>query len=62
MKQLARSASPAGRTGHQRPALRTTAVAAGCLVAIGLAGIRSMGQFGGVGFSVPSCTWCTHGQ
>jgi hypothetical protein len=56
MKGLARFPSPAGERPHQRPAGRTT-TAAGCLVAIGLAGILSMRQSGGVPFSVPSRPW-----
>jgi hypothetical protein len=38
-------------------ARQSTTVAAGWLVAIGLAGILGMRQFGGVPFSVPSWPW-----
>ena len=58
MKVLARFPSPAGeRPTSGRPVLAATAVAAGCLVAIGLAGTLSMRHFGGVPFSVPSWPW-----
>jgi hypothetical protein len=58
MKVLARFPSPAGeRPTSGRPVLVATAVAAGCLVAIGLAGTLSMRHFGGVPFSVPSWPW-----
>ncbi|HEV2824013.1 MAG TPA: hypothetical protein VG035_02245, partial [Actinomycetota bacterium] len=55
---LARFPSPAGeRPTSGRPVLTATAVAAGCLVAVGLAGTLSMRHFGGVPFSVPSWPW-----
>ena len=58
MKVLARFPSPAGeRPTSGRPVLAATAVAAGCLVAVGLAGTLSMRHFGGVPFSVPSWPW-----
>ncbi|HEV3011758.1 MAG TPA: hypothetical protein VG499_00640, partial [Actinomycetota bacterium] len=58
MKVLARFPSPAGeRPTSGRPVLTATAVAAGCLVAVGLAGTLSMRHFGGVPFSVPSWPW-----
>src|SRR5918995_1494599 len=58
MKVLARFPSPTGeRPASGRPVLVATAVAAGCLVAVGLAGTLSMRHFGGVPFSVPSWPW-----
>ena len=58
MKVLARFPSPTGeRPTSGRPVLTATAVAAGCLVAIGLVGTLSMRHFGGVPFSVPSWPW-----
>ena len=58
MKVLARFPSPTGeRPSSGRPVLTATAVAAGCLVAIGLVGTLSMRHFGGVPFSVPSWPW-----
>jgi methylthioxylose transferase len=58
MKVLARFPSPAGeRPTSGRPVLTATAVAAGCLVAVGLAGTLSMRHFGDVPFSVPSWPW-----
>ena len=58
MKVLARFPSPAGeRPTSGRPVLAATAVAAGCLVAVGLAGTLSMRHFGAVPFSVPSWPW-----
>ena len=58
MKVLARFPSPAGeRPTSGRPVLTATAVAAGCLLAVGLAGTLSMRHFGGVPFSVPSWPW-----
>ncbi|HSK37708.1 MAG TPA: hypothetical protein VLA80_13325 [Actinomycetota bacterium] len=55
---LARFPSPTGeRPSSGRPVLTATAVAAGCLVAIGLVGTLSMRHFGGVPFSVPSWPW-----
>lgn len=58
MKVLARFPSPTGeRPTSGRPVLTATAVAAGCLVAIGFVGTLSMRHFGGVPFSVPSWPW-----
>ena len=58
MKVLARFPSPTGeRPASGRPVLTATAVAAGCLVAVGLAGTLSMRHFGAVPFSVPSWPW-----
>jgi hypothetical protein len=58
MKVLARFPSPAGaRPASGRPVLAATAVAAGCLVAVGLAGTLAMRKFGAVPFSVPSWPW-----
>ena len=58
MKVLARFPSPAGaRPDSGRPVLAATAVAAGCLVAVGLTGTLAMRQFGAVPFSVPSWPW-----
>jgi hypothetical protein len=58
MKVLARRPSPAGRRPQgARPVLAATAVAAGCLVAVGLVGTLSMRHFGRVPFSVPSWPW-----
>jgi len=58
MKVLARLPSPAGRRPDgTRPVLAATAVAAGCLVAVGLVGTLSMRGFGRVPFSVPSWPW-----
>jgi hypothetical protein len=58
MKVLARFPSPAGeRPTSGRPVLAATAVAAGCLVAVGLVGTLGMRHFGSVPFSVPSWPW-----
>jgi methylthioxylose transferase len=58
MKALARFPSPAGeRSQRGRPVLAATALTAGCLVAVGLAGTLSMRHFGGAPFSVPSWPW-----
>jgi hypothetical protein len=58
MKVLARFPSPAGeRPTSGRPVLAASAVAAGCLVAVGLAGTLAMRHFGAVPFSVPSWPW-----
>jgi hypothetical protein len=58
MKVLARFPSPAGeRPTSGRPVLAASAVAAACLVAVGLAGTLSMRHFGRVPFSVPSWPW-----
>ena len=58
MKVLARFPSPAGaRPASGRPVLRATAVAAACLVAVGVVGTLSMRHFGEVPFSVPSWPW-----
>jgi hypothetical protein len=58
MKVLARFPSPTGeRPASGRPVLAATAVAAACLLAVGLIGTLSMRQFGGVPFSVPSWPW-----
>src|SRR5829696_853897 len=58
MKVLARFPSPAGaRPSSGRPVLGATAVAAACLVAVGLAGTLSVRHLGGVPFSVPSWPW-----
>jgi len=58
MKVLARFPSPTGeRPASGRPVLAATAVAAGCLVAVGLGGTLSMRHFGAVPFSVPSWPW-----
>jgi hypothetical protein len=55
---LARFPSPTGeRPAGGRPVLAATAVAAGCLVAVGAAGTLSMRHFGRVPFSVPSWPW-----
>src|SRR4029450_9040366 len=55
MKALSRTPSPAReRARGNRRLLAATAVAAGCLVAVGLAGTLSMRHFGRVPFSVPS--------
>jgi len=58
MKVLARIPSPAReRPPGNRRLLAATAVAAGCLVAVGLVGTLSMRHFGRVPFSVPSWPW-----
>ena len=58
MKVLARTPSPAReRPPGNRRLLAATAVAAGCLVAVGLVGTLSMRHFGRVPFSVPSWPW-----
>jgi methylthioxylose transferase len=58
MKVLARFPSPAGaRPASGRPVLQATAVAAACLVAVGVVGTLSMRHFGEVPFSVPSWPW-----
>jgi hypothetical protein len=58
MKVLARFPSPAGaRPAGGRPVLPATAVAAACLVAVGIVGTLSMRHFGAVPFSVPSWPW-----
>jgi hypothetical protein len=58
MKVLARFPSPTGdRPVGGRPLLPATAVAAACLLAVGLVGTLSMRRFGGVPFSVPSWPW-----
>ena len=58
MTVLARLPSPAReRPPGNRPLLVATAVVAGCLVAVGLAGTLSMRHFGRVPFSVPSWPW-----
>jgi methylthioxylose transferase len=58
MKVLARFPSPAGaRPASGRPVLLATAVAAACLVAVGVVGTLSMRHFGEVPFSVPSWPW-----
>jgi hypothetical protein len=58
MKVLARFPSPAGaRPASGRPVLQATAVAAACLVAVGVVGTFSMRHFGEVPFSVPSWPW-----
>src|SRR5215203_559378 len=58
MKVLARFPSPAGaRPSSGRPVLGATAVAAACLVAVGLAGTLSVRHIGRVPFSVPSWPW-----
>jgi hypothetical protein len=58
MKVLARFPSPAGeRPTSGRPVLAATAVAAACLLPIGLVGTLSMRHFGRVPFSVPSWPW-----
>jgi hypothetical protein len=53
MKTEARFPSPPG----ERPLLRATALAAGCLAAVLLVGTLSMRRFGEVPFSVPSWPW-----
>jgi hypothetical protein len=58
MKVLARFPSPTGgRSSSDRPVLAATAVAAACLVAVGLVGTLSVRRFGTVPFSVPSWPW-----
>jgi hypothetical protein len=58
MKALDRFPSPAGpRPARRRPLLVGTALAGGCLAAVGLVGTLSMRHFGGVPFSVPSWPW-----
>jgi hypothetical protein len=58
MKVLARFPSPTGdRSASDRPVLAATAVAAACLLAVGVLGTLSMRRFGGVPFSVPSWPW-----
>jgi hypothetical protein len=48
---------PRERPAGNRPLVAATAVAAGCLVAVGLVGTFSMRHFGRVPFSVPSWPW-----
>ena len=58
MKAPSRLPSPAReRPPGNRRLLAATAVAAGCLVAVGLVGTLSMRHFGRVPFSVPSWPW-----
>src|SRR4029450_12517010 len=58
MKVLTRFPSPTGgRSSSDRPVLAATAVAAGCLVAVGVAGTLSMRRFGAVPVSVPRGPW-----
>jgi hypothetical protein len=58
MKVLARFPSPAGeRPTSGRPVLAATAVAAACLLAVGLAGTLSVRHLGGVPFSAPAWPW-----
>jgi hypothetical protein len=48
---------PRERPAGNRPLVAATAVAAGCLVAVGLVGTFSMRHFGRVPFSLPSWPW-----
>jgi methylthioxylose transferase len=48
---------PRERPAGARPVLAATAVAAACLVAVGVVGTLSMRHFGRVPFSVPSWPW-----
>jgi len=58
MKVLGRLPNPSQeRPAGNRPLLAATAVAGGCLVAVGLVGTLSMRHFGRVPFSVPSWPW-----
>jgi methylthioxylose transferase len=58
MKVLGRLPDPSQeRPAGARPVLAATAAAAGCLVAVGLAGTLSMRHVGRVPFSAPSWPW-----
>jgi methylthioxylose transferase len=58
MKVIDRFPNPTGtESAARRPLLPATAVAAGCLLVVGVLGTLSMRQWGRVPFSVPSWPW-----